>query len=101
MADSHETVSVTDSVDESQISVTESQIMNEGVHSTPVPSKKVEDNDMMSMMQLLLNKFDMNTSAVSYTHLDVYKRQITASYSSYHYLQPFYSGLVLSEHLHS
>ena len=29
-----------------RISVTESQIMNEGVHSTPVMSKKAEDNDI-------------------------------------------------------
>ena len=50
----NESVSLTDIVNESQInvelSVTESQIMSEGIHSTPVP--------------------------VSYTHLDVYKRQV-------------------------
>ena len=43
MTDNRETVSVTDSVDDSQISITESQIMSEGVQSIPVTSKKVED----------------------------------------------------------
>ena len=60
MADNRETVSVTDSVDDNQISVTESQIMNEGVHSTPVTTKKAEDNDLIKMMKLLFKYFVEN-----------------------------------------
>ena len=49
------------------MSVTESQIMSEGVHSTPVTIKKAEDNDMIKMMKLLFN--EQNAKSVSYTHL--------------------------------
>ena len=112
MADNNENVSLTDIENESQMNIelsgTESKIMSEGIHSTPVLIKKSEENDMMKMMQLLfneqsvkwnkfdekfnkfdvmLNKFDVKLDeqksnsnlkydkTVSYTHLDVYKRQ--------------------------
>ena len=54
MANNNENVSLTDIVNESQInvelSVTESQIMSEGIHSTPVPIKKAEENEITKMM---------------------------------------------------
>ena len=56
MAD-NENVSLTDSANESQTSVTESQIMSGGIiHSTPVPTNKAEDNEIMKMMQTLFNE---------------------------------------------
>ena len=55
-------------------SLTESKIMdNVVIHSTPIQNKQSDSNDIMNMMQLLLEK--QNTMSVSYTHLDVYKRQ--------------------------
>ena len=61
MANSNENISLT--VNESQMSMTESQITSEGmIHSTPVPTKRTEDNEIMRMMQMLFNiqnnKFD-------------------------------------------
>ena len=50
MTDNHENVSVTDSVVDSQMSITESQIMSEVVHSTPVTNRKAEENDMMKYL---------------------------------------------------
>ena len=89
MANLNENISITDS----QNSITESLIMSEGVHSTPVTNKKTDDNDMIKIMQMLLNekfnKLDMKfDEPVSYTHLDVYKRQtehcvITEIYESF------------------
>ena len=58
-----ENVSFTDSQTESQItsdsSETKSKLMDELIHSTPVPIKKSEDYDMIKMMQLLLEKNTM------------------------------------------
>ena len=39
--------------------------MSESVHSTPVLTKRTDENDIVKIMQ----------TPVSYTHLDVYKRQ--------------------------
>ena len=62
MADNKENVSITDSANDSQTSVTESQIMSESVHSTPVPTKRTDENEIVKMMQTLFNiqnaKFD-------------------------------------------
>ena len=75
MANNYENVSLTDTVNESQISVTESQIMSEGIHSTPVTIKKAEDNELMKMMQMLFNvkfdKFDekFNAQSLSLIHI--------------------------------
>ena len=54
MANDNENISLT--VNESQTSMTESKMMSEGVHSTPVTSKKTEDNEMIKMMKLLFNE---------------------------------------------
>ena len=54
MANNSENSSLT--ANESQTSMTESLIMSEGVHSTPVANKKTDDNDMIKMMQMLLNE---------------------------------------------
>ena len=67
-------VSFTDSHTESQInsdlSETESRI-TEGIisQSTPTPVKKDDSNDMRSMMQLLLNKFDINKNDLCYKYV--------------------------------
>ena len=37
-------------------SITESEIMSEGIHSTPIPTKRVEKNDVIKMMRLLLDE---------------------------------------------
>ena len=45
-----------------ETSRTESEIMGDSIHSTPAPSKRVEENDIIRMMKLLFNeqniKFD-------------------------------------------
>ena len=61
MANDNENISLT--VNESQTSRTESKLMSEGiVHSTPVTSKRTEENEIVKMMQTLFNiqnaKFD-------------------------------------------
>ena len=40
----------------SEISVTESEIMGESIHSTPAPTKRVEENDVIKMMKLLFDE---------------------------------------------
>ena len=133
MADD-ENVSLADNTNESQTSATESQIMSgEIIHSTPVPTNRADENQIVKMMQALFSeqknefnevkneirkqniifdrrineidvrctnmqeqvveivneKFDAKindlddkintineTVTVSYTHLDVYKRQL-------------------------
>ena len=40
----------------SEISITESEIMSGGIHSTPVPTKRVEENDVIKMMRLLFDE---------------------------------------------
>ena len=92
MANQKENVSITDN----QNSITESQIISdEIVHSTPVPTKRTVDNDMVKIMQMLLNeKFNkLDIRSVSYTHLDVYKRQ-----GMYHVklLEVWYTKFLLS-----
>ena len=47
--------------------------MGESIHSTPAPTNRVEENDVIRMMRLLFN--EQSIKSVSYTHLDVYKRQ--------------------------
>ena len=42
----------------SEMSITESQVMSEGYQSMPVPTKRTDDNDMSKIMQML-NKLDM------------------------------------------
>ena len=50
-------LSITDSMNNSQISMTESVVMSEGiVHSTPVPNNRVENNEIMKMMQMLFSE---------------------------------------------
>ena len=80
MADNNENVSLTDMETENPVNVelsqTESMIMS-GVNakSTPTVSKVSLDDlfNFMKAQEVNLNaKFD---EAVSYTHLDVYKRQ--------------------------
>ena len=61
MANDNENISLT--INESQTSVTESQITSEGIlHSTPVPTKRPEENEIVKMMQTLFKiqnvKFD-------------------------------------------
>ena len=62
MAD-NENVSLADNTNESQTSATESQIMSgEIIHSTPVPTNRADENQIVKMMQTLFNiqnnKFD-------------------------------------------
>ena len=69
MAENNENVSLTDVENESQmnaeLSGTESKIMDELSHSTPVPIKKSEDNDTIKMMQLLLERNTMLCTSFS------------------------------------
>ena len=50
----------------SEMSITEPQIMSEGYQSTPVISKRTEENDIVKIMQTLFeiqnNKFDKKFS---------------------------------------
>ena len=45
-----------------ETSITESEMMGGSIHSTPAPTKRVEENDIIRMMKLLFNeqsiKFD-------------------------------------------
>ena len=63
---------------------TESIIMSEAeANSTPVVNNKVSLEELFQLMKIQNNelreqniKFDVKFDAVSYTHLDVYKRQV-------------------------
>ena len=56
MADNKENVSITDSTNNSQISMTESLVMSEGIiHSTLLPTNRADNNEIMKMMQMLFN----------------------------------------------
>ena len=58
MADNNENVSLTDIENESQMNIelsgTESKIMDEGTHSTPVQSKKPDTDEMLTRLYLSL-----------------------------------------------
>ena len=58
MAGNNENVSLTDIENESQMNIelseTESKIMDEGIHSTPIQNNKTDDNDMMKYLCSLL-----------------------------------------------
>ena len=50
-------LSITDSTNNSQISMTESIVMSEGVvHSTPVPKNRAENSEIIKTMQMLFNQ---------------------------------------------
>ena len=50
-------LNITDSTNNNQISMTESVVMSEGiVHSTPVSNNRVENNEIMKMMQMLFSE---------------------------------------------
>ena len=54
-------LNITDSTNNSQISMTESVVMSEGiVHSTPVPNNRAENKEIMEMMQMLFNTQNNN-----------------------------------------
>ena len=54
MADNNENVSLTDIENESHMNIelsgTESKIMDEGIHSTPVQSKKSDTDEMLTRL---------------------------------------------------
>ena len=57
-----------------ETSRTESEMMSDSIHSTPDPTKRVEENDIIRMMKLLFNEQSVKFDQFDVQLSDIKKR---------------------------